>query len=202
MFYLLEAPGERSYQYAYKDASFVTFQRSKCEDCGREIAEMEYGGPHCLIAEGGPRYPDYLAFCGAGAPLFVVSERAAQVFRENMLGGIAEFIPIQVMREKNGELLPLPENAPRYMLLQVAGMIDLHLQKMCLKKKRLCKTCGGFEWNRQRFHPLYVDDRTWDGSDLCRIASIPARVVCTEKVLNLIKENKLKGFAFSPCEGA
>lgn len=202
MFYLLQAPSERTYQYAYKDASFVTFQRSRCADCGREIAEMEYNGPHCLIVEGGSRYPDYLAFCGAGEQLFVVSERAAQVFRDNMLGGIAEFTPIQVMKEKDGELVPLPENAPGYVLIQVKGKIDLHLQKMCLKKKRLCKTCGSFEWNRQRFYPMCVDNSTWDGSDFSRIASIPAHVVCTEKVVNLIKENKLKGFAFQQINGA
>ena len=198
MFYRLQAPSERTYQYAYQDASFVGFRQSACEDCGRMVGEMEFSGPHCLITEGGPRYPDYLAFSGAGERLFVVSEWAARVFRDNRLSGIAEISPIQVMKEQSGQRIPLPENAPRYMLLQIAGKIDLDHQKMCLKKKRLCRTCGSFEWNRQRFHPLYVDEGTWDGSDLCRIGSIPGYLVCTEKVVKLIRENKLKGFAFEP----
>ena len=198
MFYLLQAPSERSYQYAYKDQSFMTFQRSECEDCGRMTAEREFNGPHCLIAEGGARWPDYLPFHGAGAPLFVVSERAAQVFRDNKLSGITEFTPIQVRKEKDGELIPLPENAPPYVLIPISGKIDLHFQKMCLKKKRVCKTCGGFDWNRQRMHPLYVDEHTWDGSDLCRIESLPGQIVCTEKFVFLVKEKKLKGFVFQP----
>lgn len=198
MFYLLQAPGERTYQYAYKDASFVGFRKSVCGNCGRMIAEMEFSGPRCLIVEGGARYPDYLAFCGAGGPLFVVSERAAQVFRDSMLGGIAECTPIRVMKEQDGEPVPLPEDAPRYVQLQISGRIDLDLPKMCLKKKGLCRTCGGFAWNRQRMHPMLVDESTWDGSDVCRIASIPGHIVCTDKVVKQIREKKLKGFAFQP----
>ena len=109
MFYLLEAPSEQVYQYAYRDEAFVAFRQSKCGECGRMAAELEYDGPHRLIAEGGPRYPDYLAFTGADGPLFVVSERAAQVFRDNLLSGIADVTPIHVAKEKGGEL---PENAP------------------------------------------------------------------------------------------
>lgn len=198
VFYLLQPPSERTYQYAYKDVSFVAFRKSECEGCGRMVAEMDFNGPHCLVAEGGPRYPDYLPFTGAGAQLFIVSERAAQVFRDNMLGGIAEFTPIQVMKEKNGELIPLPQDAPQYVLVEVSGRIDLNFQKMCLKKKGLCKVCGSFEWNRQRLYPLFVDERTWDGSDLCRIESIPGYIVCTDQVVQQIKRHKLKGFTFQP----
>ena len=64
---------------------------------------MQYDGDHCLIAEGGPKYPDYLAFSGAGS-LFVISEHAARIFRENNLSGISELTPIRVAKETDGSL--------------------------------------------------------------------------------------------------
>lgn len=198
MFYLLQAPNQRTYQYAWRDASFLGFQESQCKECGRKIVSMQYNGDHCLIAEGGPQYPDYLAFSGAGESLFVISEHAARIFRENNLSGISELTPIRVAKETDGILVPLPEAAPDYFLVQIAGRIDLDYSKMCLKKKKVCKTCGSFEWNRQRMYPLYMDEGTWDGSDLCRNKSIPGYIIFSKAAVELIKKYKLKGFYFVP----
>lgn len=194
MFYLLQAPSERTYQYAWKDMSFVGFQQSSCIECGRTVASMQYSGPHCLLVEGGPKYPDYLAFCGAGESLFVISERAANIFQANHLSGIAGFRKIRVEKEENGALFPLPEAAPNYVLVQITGKIDLDHAKMRLKKKKVCTTCGGFAWNRQRIHPLYMDHSTWDGSDICRNDSIPGYIIFSEAAAELIRKHKLKGF--------
>lgn len=194
MFSLLQTPSERTYQYAWKDLSFLGFQRSKCPDCSRTVAATAHSSPRCLLLEGGPKYPDYLAFCGAGEPLFVISERAASVFRANDLLGIAECVPIQVAKEENGVLIPLPENAPNYVMVQITGKIDLDYEKMGLKKKKVCSTCGSFEWNRQRLYPLYMDEHTWDGSDICRNQSLPGYIIFSKVAVELIKKHKLKGF--------
>lgn len=200
MLYLLQHPSQRTYPYAWKDASFVGFRQSQCGECGRTVSAAEYRGPHHLIVEGGPKYPDYHAFCGAGEPIFVISERAARIFQENNLTGITEFIPIRAEKEINGTLVPLPETAPKYVLVQITGRIDLDYRRMCLKKKKVCKTCGGFEWNRQRMHPLCMDERTWDGSDLCRNESIPGYILFSKTAVDLVKKYKLKGFSFEPLE--
>ena len=200
MFYLLQHPSERIYRYAWKDESFIGCQRSQCEECGRTVSSIEYRGSHHLIVEGGPKYPDHLAFCGAGEPLFVISERAARIFREHELSGITEFIPIRVAKEITSTLVPLPETAPNYVLVQIVGRIDLDHGKMCLKKKRVCKTCGGFEWNRQRMNPLYMDESTWDGSDICRNESIPGYIIFSKAAVDLVKKYKLKGFSFEPLD--
>jgi len=200
MFYLLQHPSERTYQYAGKDASFLGFQQSQCGECGRTVTAMEYRGSHHLIVEGGPQYPDYLAFCGAGEPIFVISERAARIFRENNLSGITGFIPIRAEKEINGILVPLPETAPNYVLVQITGRIDLDYRRMCLKKKKVCRTCGGFEWNRQRMYPLSMDERTWDGSDICRNESIPGYILFSKAAADLVKKHKLKGFSLEPLQ--
>ena len=67
---------------------------------------------------------------------------------------------------------------------------------MGLKKKKRCRVCGGFEWNRQRLSPLHLDASAWDGNDLCRVDSIPGYVICTDNVVALVKKQQLKGFSF------
>lgn len=159
---------------------------------------MVYDGPHCLLTEGGAKYPDYLAFCGAGERLFVISRRAAAIFQSAGLSGIGGFTPVRVLREVDGSLLPLPESAPDYVLVQITGKIDLDYSKMGLKKKKLCSSCGGFEWNRQRMHPLYLNKSTWDGSDICRNTSVPGYIIFSEAAVESVRRNKLKGFGFDP----
>lgn len=195
-FYLLESPGERTYQYAREDASLVGLNTVVCEACRRTVSVWEFREPHCLIVEGGAQYPDWLPFVGAGGSLFVLSERALEVFPDNGITGLADIAPIRVMREQNGELVALPESAPQYLLVQIDGRIELDLGKMFLKRKKLCKSCGSFEWNRQRFRPLFLDEEGWDGSDLCRIGDIPGYIICTERIVKLVREKKLKGFSF------
>lgn len=191
-FYLLEGSGERSDAYACRNAALGPLAQRPCSACGRTLSEWTFAGPHRLILEGGPGYPDRLEFTGAGGPLFLLSGRAAAVFAENGITGITDTAPVRTERE-DGDL---PEAAPGYLLTRIGGRIDLDLLKMCLKKKRRCPVCGGFEWNRQRFHPLYLDKSTWDGSDICRVTSIPGYVVCTAGVVELIKTQKLRGFCF------
>ena len=186
MFYKLQDPNPRAYQYAFQDRSFRGYGKTPCPDCGRECFSAEFEGPHCLMTEGGPRYPDYLPFSGAGGPMLLLSERTLEVFRAHGITGIGEVEPVQG-----------PE-VVRYRLVGVSGRVDLDLPNMCLKKKRLCSTCGGFEWNRQRMPKLCLDEQTWDGSDICRVTSIPGYVICSEAVVSLVKKEKLKGFAFEP----
>lgn len=199
-FYLLRDPGERSYQYAWKDQSFLGFQKTPCPECGRDIAVMEYSGGHCLLLEGGPKYPDHLPFCGAGERMLVLSERAARLLQESGITGIGQITPVRTAKENNGTPVSLPETAPGYVLAEVTGKIDLDLSKMCLRKKKVCKACGGFEWNRQRLHPIHLDESTWDGSDICRCESIPGWFIFSEAAAELTRKQKLKGFVFDPLE--
>ena len=190
-FYLLEGSG-CTYQYAFRDTALGTLEQGKCEACGRTRSRWRFSGPHRFLLEGGPKYPDRLEFTGAGGAPLLLSRRAADAFRENGITGIDETAPVQTEHESG----PLPEGAPEYVLVRICGRIDLDLPKMGLKKKKLCRVCGGFEWNRQRLSPLLLDASAWDGNDLCRVDSIPGYVICTDNVVALVKKQKLKGFSF------
>ena len=190
-FYLLEGSGS-TYQYAFRDTTLGSLEQGKCEACGRTRSRWRFSGPHRFLLEGGPKYPDRPEFTGAGGAPLLLSRRAADVFRGSGITGIDETVPVQTEHESG----PLPEDAPEYVLARICGRIDLDLPKMGLKKKKLCRVCGGFEWNRQRLSPLLLDASAWDGSDLCRVDSIPGYVVCTDNVVALVKKQKLKGFSF------
>ena len=191
-FYLLECSGKSACQYAWKDTALDSLVQRQCEACGRTLSQWSFSGPHHLLLEGGPKYPDRLEFTGAGGAPLLLSRRAADAFRENGITGIEETVPVQTAQESG----PLPEGAPEYVLVRICGRIDLDLPKMGLKKKKLCRVCGGFEWNRQRLSPLLLDASAWDGNDLCRVDSIPGYVICTDNVVALVKKQKLKGFSF------
>ena len=190
-FYLLEGSGS-TYQYAFLDTALGSLEQGKCEACGRTRSRWRFSGPHRFLLEGGPKYPDRLEFTGAGGAPLLLARRAADVFRENGITGIGEIVPVQTEHESG----PLPEGAPEYVLVRICGRIELDLPKMGLKKKKLCRVCGGFEWNRQRLSPLLLDASAWDGNDICRVDSIPGYVVCTDRVVALVKKQKLKGFSF------
>ena len=190
-FYLLEGSGS-TYQYAFQDTALGSLEQGKCEACGRTRSQWRFSGHHRFLLEGGPKYPDRLEFTGAGGAPLLLSRRAADVFKENGITGIGEIVPVQTAQESG----PLPEGAPEYVLVRICGRIDLDLPKMGLKKKKLCRVCGGFEWNRQRLSPLLLDASAWDGNDLCRVDSIPGYVICTDNVVALVKKQKLKGFSF------
>ena len=191
MFFRLLHSGNSKYKYAYKDLSISGIKKVDCEVCGRSIPELCYSqNKHVLAIEGGKEYPDYLEFCDAGPRLCILSQRAVDVFVANKISGISEFVPISFDN-------PNPsENPFGYYIASIEGRIDFDLLLMQLKKKQFCNKCGQFEWNRKKFPPVILSKGSWDNSDICRIASLQGYIVCTEKVIRVVKENKLTGFAF------
>lgn len=188
MFYRLFHSGLRKYKYAYRDLSISGIRKVECATCGRLLSELCYSdNGHVLAIEGGKEFPDYLGFYDAGPRLCVLSKRAVEVFSANNISGISAFELVSFANANE---------TINYYIAEIYGRIDLDLKSMQLKKKHLCHSCGQFEWNRQRLTPVIVSPQSWDGSDFCRISSIEGYVVCSEKVVRLVKENRLTGFEF------
>ena len=194
MLYLLEHQALKKYKYAYKDLSLIGYSRSVCPQCSRQIGIPQYSGniPH-LILEGGNEWPDYLQFCGAGKRLFLISERALEIFEKNIITGYDGYQSVDcesIIRNRD-----IKKN-PNYYSLNVSGRIDLDFASMHLKKKHFCPQCRQYEWNRNRLEPFILDCATWDGSDVCLIDSLPGFRVCSGNLMQVIHNNHLKGFSF------
>ena len=189
-FYKLESYDERSFCYAYEDSSVKGIQKSDCDVCGRTVSSWRFEGPHKLLLEGKQIYPDRLLFCGAGGPMLILSEHAVDTLQEKGITGMEAWQPIAATYND--------QEAPPYLLIQTCGTIALDYKRMGLKKKKVCNACGSFEWNRQRLSPLFLDESTWDGSDLCRVSDIPGYLICSERFVQTVKETRLTGFSFKP----
>lgn len=194
MLYWLEHDTLKKFQYVYKDESFEGYSRSICPQCNRQIGTPHYKHkvPH-LILEGGSVYPDYLQFCGAGNRLCLISGKALDIFEENGITGYSEYqLVVSESLIQGGSIDRLPD----YYCLNISGRIDFDFTTMHIKKKRVCPQCGQFEWSRMRLEPIFLDQNTWDGSDLCLVDSIPGFRVCTERLRKVIQEHRLTGFSF------
>lgn len=186
---------ERKYCYAQKNLAFGGYTFNKCPSCGRQIAkELLKTQQDMFVIEGGKQYPDFLYYGGAGL-YFLVSERVMAAFIEYGVTGYEEAVKVPVYRMKGDALT---EQDVCYYLLNINGSIDFDLKAMSLKRKNQCSDCGQFDWNRQRlsFIKTVFDMDTWDKSDLCRIASFPGYVVCSEKLKNIIEKKGFNGVTF------
>lgn len=193
MLYWLDHDTLKKFQYVYKDASFLGFSRSVCLQCNRQIGTPQYRreAPH-LILEGGKVYPDYLQFCGAGNQLFLISDRALEIFEKNRITGYSGYqLATAETSIQGGGVDRLPE----YYCLNVSGRVDVDYATMHIKKKRVCPQCGQFEWSRMRLEPIILDHTTWDGSDLCLVDSLQGFRVCSERAKQIIHDHKLTGFS-------
>lgn len=187
---------DRKFAYAFKDLNFDGFEKEICTDCGRIVSKFKYRS-HCpvLLVEGGTEMPDLLQFCGAGKRLFLVSQKALDVFQKNIIEGYDICAKVHWMRVNDASCLE-ESGAEVYYSLEITGAISLDLEQMQLRQKRLCKECGEFEWSRQKLGPYILQESSWDGSDLCYIKQFPGMWVCTTRFKEIMINNQLTGFCF------
>lgn len=199
MFYIIRSSSLSKHCYAWNNLSFIDWKSSVCENCGRVVHEACIAESNmALELDGGKEYPDYLQFTGAGPCLFLLSKHAFEIFSENHITGITGVQPVTLSWIKSKSKRAFSSPVPEYYSIDIEGRIDYCLKAMFLKKKKHCQTCGQFEWNRERRPAVVVSEGTWNGSDLCRISSVPGFSICTQKVFDVIKANKLTGFEPEP----
>lgn len=195
MLYWLNNDDSSKFQYAYKDSTLLRYETADCPVCGRRISTPYYSDdvPNLLL-EGGRQYPDYLSFCGAGRQMFLLSEKALEIFEKCNVSGYAGYQLI----ETNDFTTKDKRFCCKYYSLNITGRVDLDMAMMHIKKKRLCAECNQFTWSRTRLQPYFLDQNSWDGSDLCLLTSIPGYKLCTSRVKDIIERFRLTGFSFEP----
>ena len=179
-------------RYAWNDQALLGIDRTVCPQCNRSISKLQYkdGVPHFLLA-GGSTCPDYLQHCSSGLR-FLVSEKTLDLFEQHGITGYSSYQPVTTEHADKKSSI----QCPNYYCLDISGKVELDFAAMHLKKKRKCPACGQFDWSRRRFEPRILDENVWDGSDLCRVDSMPGWVVCSQRTKELIVKHKLKGFSF------
>lgn len=199
MLYTLSVHASNRYAYAFRDHGFGGFDRIPCPSCVREIATpLPRISPRVYEAEGGAKYPVFLEFTGVPVGDFLCSARVIDLFCEAGISGLGEIEPVPVFRVQGAKTEPV--TYPAYCYAPIVGRIGLNLPAMKLKKKNLCPACGRFTWSRERLYtiPAALDMDTWSGHDLCRVEDFPAILVCSERVVEVIRKHRLTGAEIKP----
>lgn len=195
MLYSIEFNSSCKYGYLTYPRNYYYDEEDKCETCGRikHNIILRYWPPK-LSLEGGKKYPDFLRIstpfvnkCG-----MIISERTLRAFQTE---GITGFFTEQI------EILDNPKNAksqmlsefPNYYYCYVTGKISLDYLAMHYRKKNICSECGQYSWSREKIGQSVLDYTTWDNSDICKLTDYPNMFVCSQKVIDVIKHNNLKG---------
>ncbi len=196
MFYDIRMQGLEKNIYAWSIPSYGGIKSEICEVCGRKIQSSIYlDTPIRFGLTGGRIFTDFLELTFCMHEHFLLSERAVEIFLKEKISGIGVISPIafEIDRKRWGNR---PEPPMPYYDIEISGRVDFDLKEMRLKKKRYCPQCKQFEWNRQRLYPLYLDESTWDGGDICRISSMPGKPVCSEHFQEVVTKYQMSGVVF------
>jgi len=63
--------------------------------------------------------------------------------------------------------------------------------------KKYCEYCNFKRYSAYE-NGIIVDENNWDGKDILTVTGYPGHVLVTERVRNIIEENKLTGVLFTP----
>lgn len=199
MLYSFDINNSCKYGYLTYTLDYYDIKDTKCETCGRtkQNIYLKYWPPKMTL-EGGKKYPDFLNIvtpfvdrCG-----IVISERAFKAFQlEKISGFFAE--PITVFDNPKNVKVESSVQIPNYYYCYVTGNISLDYLAMHYRKKNVCSECGQYTWSRQKIGESSLDYSTWDKSDICKLTDYPNVFICTQRVVDVIKRNKLKGVAIA-----
>ena len=189
--------------YASTDISFMGYIKGECPSCGRSIFTMEYTKEkYHLVVTGGKLFPDWLQYCGAGEIPTILSERAVDILQKEGITGFSIQCEANLYRKnKNDELVKVTD-CPQYYIVNVSGQIDYDYSAMFLKKKKQCSHCNQFNLNRERLYPVYLNEKLWDGSDLCSLLTFQRQKYCTGRFVQVVNKYKLSGFEFHERQGS
>ena len=197
MLYGFDINNSCKYGYLTYPLDYYDIKKAECETCGRTKQDvyLKYWPPKFAL-EGGKKHPDFLNVvtpfvdkCG-----MLISEKALKTFQsENISGFFAE--PITVLDNPKNLKAEGSAQIPSYYYCYITGNISLDYLTMHYRKKNICLECGQYTWSRQKIGESALDYSTWDGSDICKLTDYPNKFVCTQRVVDVIKQNKLKGGA-------
>ena len=196
MLYKLKASNSSYWTYAYTDLS-SKIKTNRCDACGRSWIEYELtqsDQPITFVIENHARFADVLNCCGGyfASEGFIISQKALDCFIKEEVTGFSH-TPVRILREINKGQYEAVDDAVYY-LLDISGRIDVDYEKMHLRKKHVCQSCKHFDLPRQKLGISYLDYLSWNGCDINRLVLFPGHVLCTDKVLDIIRDNRLKGF--------
>ena len=170
-----------------------------------------------LLDSSGQEWPDALGNFYSGP--FAISQRVKDLFDREGIGYL-QYHSLNIVRDKEYEdcfpaiLSNIPP--PAYYLInnEIIGGISIEYEKSGMFYKHKCPECNrlirddkrtnelilrGESNGVKRHAPLSFRENSWNGRDVFGDENL-ARLFCTERIIELAKNNHLTNFAFIPFE--
>lgn len=167
----------------------------ECPQCG---AGEEYpSGAFDVDVEGGTKYPDILG-CGA-YPFLILTDAVVTAWRQADIDCFQSY-PVGIADIKSKKLRDVPP--PRYWRIEIEGTCRIDLRASGVEVVKFCPECHYLVTRPTMASGFQIVKGSWNGCPVFRDAELYPRVnFCTQKVLEVARQNRFTNFRFEPMQG-
>ena len=138
-----------------------------CPKCGGAIGMMTWQPPYrANLVLHGEEFGDFMEASGHD---LLVSERFAQLFRQEGLKGFEGFHPVEVLRVRRKQRGPKPSHVPHYMLVRTCpsrAAVDVTRSHIMCSRPQTCEECRYMPMDS--IHGFTLEPSSWQGEDVFR----------------------------------
>ena len=137
-----------------------------------------------------PRYPiqDFVWTWGSTC---LLRDSALEVFKNNGFTGFEVKRVKAKFKRPNGE-------PPRLWELVVTGWAGVAPPESGIRLVESCAACGDLEYSAWTSPDMLINSSQWDGSDFFMVWPLPVHIFVTERVTQVIRDNKFSGGVLKP----
>jgi hypothetical protein len=119
----------------------------------------------------------------------LVQDRVLELCRKHNLTGFM-VKPVKAQFKRNARKHPMP----RLWELVVTGWAGMAPPESGIRLKYSCSACGDLEYTCFNNPTALIKESQWDGSDFIMVWPMPGFIFITDRVANVFRENRLRGF--------
>lgn len=197
-FVLLRGEFDSAYDTEMLEADPVNLGKAPgCERCGRFIGTRRWLSPRRVdLTLHGSTWGDF-AFRGAAGEDFLLSERAARLYRASGMTGLSGFEPVEIARVRGND-----QPAPRYLYVAVdhgGAAVDEERSSLVRSEQVACEHChyGGI---LSAVHGFRLSPETWTGQDVFVPRGLPGTAVVTSRFRDWVESHRLTNVRLTPTE--
>jgi hypothetical protein len=166
----------------------------RCEVCGLYSGGRPWLPPHrAELTLHGSHWGDF-AFRGDGGEDFLISERTAELYREEKLRGLSGFEQVEIARFKGTD-----EQPPRYLHVAVGrsqGAVDEQKSSLIRPEPPTCERCRSAEL--EAIHGFVLESGSWSGEDVFFVRGLTGVVVVSRRFREFVDRHALTNVRLTP----
>ena len=165
----------------------------RCEECGEFTGMRQWLRPHrAELTLHGSAWGDF-AFRGVAGEEFLMSDRAAKLYKEAGLSGLSGFEPVEITHVRGSKQRP-----PTYLHVSVArggAAVDEARSSVRRSAGIRCERCrsDGFD----AVNGFVLESGTWTGEDVFVARGLPGITIASDRFRRFVEDNSLTNIGFA-----